>query len=420
MSRHALCILVSLASVCPAADAGAKTTPIDRFEKRVARDPGDSASRVLLARSYLRRLRSEGDHSAARRAEELLREADDIRPDLRGVAPLLAAALAAQHRFADARAIARADWRAGGDIASLAAWADAALELGSYDETRDLMDRLEPHADDPRIAARIARFEEVTGRVDEALRRLTRAVEQVHRSGPLGDRGWYEWRLGTLLLSEGRVDEAETCFQTALACDPEDSEAMVGLARTARASGRRLTSEERFRAALKLRAEPTTMIELGELLLAYGEQHEAEALIEQGLRQMAYESVAYQGIHDRELASWLARLGRDPDRAVELARSEIDHRRDVHTLDTLAWALFQNGELDEAASRIDEAIAIGSTEPAVLYHAGRIHLARGDERGALLIEQAHGRRSSLPIADAMRVVEILESLPPRPDQSISR
>ena len=63
--------------------------------------------------------------------------------------------------------------------------------------------------------------------------------------------------------------------------------------------------------------------------------------------------------------------------ALELARAELDVRQDVYTQDALAWALFRNGKVEEAAAAIEKALSQNSPEPAFHEHAAQIFEAMG-------------------------------------------
>ena len=80
---------------------------------------------------------------------------------------------------------------------------------------------------------------------------------------------------------------------------------------------------------------------------------------------------------NRNLSLALSDLGHRPDRALELARAELKVRQDVYTYDALAWALFQNGKLEEAADAIQRALSQNSPEPSFHDHAARIFEAQG-------------------------------------------
>jgi hypothetical protein len=93
-----------------------------------------------------------------------------------------------------------------------------------------------------------------------------------------------------------------------------------------------------------------------------------------------------RGVYDRVIAQFLADHRLDPERAVDIARAELEERRDVGAHDTLAWALHAAGSDEEAWQASEEALGRGTLDAAFLYHAGVIAASLGedDEAEALL------------------------------------
>jgi len=83
-------------------------------------------------------------------------------------------------------------------------------------------------------------------------------------------------------------------------------------------------------------------------------------------------------VYDRTLALYLAGSGDDPGRALELAQAEIAGRKDVYGYDALAWALLANHRPAEADTAMTTALAFGTHDAKLLYHAGMIAAALGD------------------------------------------
>jgi Flp pilus assembly protein TadD len=57
-------------------------------------------------------------------------------------------------------------------------------------------------------------------------------------------------------------------------------------------------------------------------------------------------------------------------------------RRDVYAHDLLAWALLKNGRPEEARAAIVEALAPGTQDARLFFHAGMIHAALGERAQA--------------------------------------
>ncbi|HET9372757.1 MAG TPA: hypothetical protein VFO19_20980, partial [Vicinamibacterales bacterium] len=76
------------------------------------------------------------------------------------------------------------------------------------------------------------------------------------------------------------------------------------------------------------------------------------------------------------LARFLAERNRRPVDALRLATEAASTRRDIFTLDALAWAQYRNAMLDEAQATIAQALAIGTRDRTIRAHAETIARAR--------------------------------------------
>jgi tetratricopeptide (TPR) repeat protein len=98
---------------------------------------------------------------------------------------------------------------------------------------------------------------------------------------------------------------------------------------------------------------------------------------------LAYaEAVKHGRLSDgRTLAQFYATKNRDIDEAVKLAEAELKVRGGPYTHDAYAWALYRKGSLAEARAASDKALALGTKDAVLLYHAGAIRIAAGDKAG---------------------------------------
>ncbi len=58
--------------------------------------------------------------------------------------------------------------------------------------------------------------------------------------------------------------------------------------------------------------------------------------------------------------------------ALKIVRQQARERRDVRTMDALAWVLFKNGKVQEALQASQQALRLGTKDPLMLYHQGMI------------------------------------------------
>lgn len=340
---------------------------------------------AMLAQSYLARCRETGDLADAARAEQAARRSLQIRTAHNLDAfSVLGQCLLTQHRFSEALQIAQAVLaRRPDERQALYTAAEALMETGEYTAAKRTLEQDPRVYSDPFGRALRARLVEISGRPAQALRELEQAARQAETaiSMPPTTAAWFFVRLGTLHASLGHAELARSSFGRALELFPQDYRAMAGIARLEACRQRwHEAIDWATRAAARVPA-PDTLAILGDAFAGAGRAAEAEkqyALID----SMARLAKAQGAVYDRTRALFLADHRRRLDEAEVLARRELLHRHDIYTYDALAWVCFQRGRLLEADRAIRRAMASGTKDAVLYYHAGRIAAARGDRSRA--------------------------------------
>jgi tetratricopeptide (TPR) repeat protein len=156
-------------------------------------------------------------------------------------------------------------------------------------------------------------------------------------------------------------------------------------------------------AQVALMPAPDDLALMGDLSAALDEPFESERYY--SLAEAAWISDAPD---PARLARFLSDRNRRVDEAVVLARAASADRADIFTADALAWALYRAGHLDEASGAIETALATGSKDRTIRYHAAAIAFARGDRvaAGRFIAEALDGApHFDLVVAPAARALE---------------
>src|SRR5215813_2896837 len=82
----------------------------------------------------------------------------------------------------------------------------------------------------------------------------------------------------------------------------------------------------------------------------------------------------------RTYSLYLATRGQQPETALRLAEEELKVRRDLYTLDALAWAQAAKGEASEAWKTMQSALAMGTVDARLYLHAAAIAAQAGEKR----------------------------------------
>ena len=84
----------------------------------------------------------------------------------------------------------------------------------------------------------------------------------------------------------------------------------------------------------------------------------------------------------RTYSLYLATRGQSPTTALRLAEKEIQERSDVFTHDALAWSLAASGKLQEAQCQMEKALAEGTQDARLFFHAAVIAARAGTQQNA--------------------------------------
>ena len=343
-----------------------------------ARDEGELA-RLLLQRGRL--LASEPD---LREAERHARRSLGLRTAHNGAtAQVLAGALMARHAFAEAREVA--ERMVAVDSSSRSARAmlgEIELELGDYAAARQTFGSLLTVRTDFVVAPRFARWEELNGRpaAAEALFRGALAQAEARHGTPSSQLAWFHWRLGDLALRAGRPDDAHRELARGLAVVPDDPRLLATMARLAAARHRWTEAIDDGERALSRVVDPATLGLLSQVYAAAGDStRSADAL-----KAMAVAVLAQPGPFHRGWSLLLLEQGREVPEVLARARAELATRRDIYGWDLLAWSLYRSGRAAEAVPATERALALGTRDAMLWYHAGMIRLAAGDSAGGRL------------------------------------
>lgn len=358
-------------------DTASSLTEIERvisgLERQVATTP-TSSSLDLLARMQLSRGRITGDASSFARAQNAIEQSLRIAPKNLEGRTLDAEIRYTNHEFATARVLSAAIVKESPrEIAALAVRADAERELGDYRAAANTMRELRRVApDSPSVIVRDARLEFLTGDAVRAVSLAERAERRAEQSGLLGATlSFYPSFRGQLALDTGNYRQAVKHFTRARSIASGDRVASAGLARALAASGKHEAAVELLEDLTDRYPDPTALALLGDLRSKLGDQKGAEdayALVE----AVAELASSNQQIYDRDLATFYANHDRSLAKAVRMARAELKVRKDVYAYDTLAWAEYMTGNYKAAESAIRRALAVGTADARIHFHAGMI------------------------------------------------
>ena len=336
-----------------------------------------------LATALIRRARETGDKSYFQQAAAAVENSRRLQPDNFEAGQAHVALLLGEQKYSQALAEARAlNHRMPDAVLVWGYMAEADAALGDYDaaeQAAQWMMNLRP-GNLPALVCG-ANLREDWGDLDGALDFLSRALQQVP---PLEteETAWILTRMARLELQAGQPEKADPLLEQALKTFPDYYLSLEELAKVRMAEHRYPEAAELVETRNRdFASAQSRNLEARALLLA-GRTAEA------GQKYADFERVARDQIEqfdnaNPELVFYYAGQAHRPSEALRIARLEIERRHDVRTLDAYAWALYVNGQFDEARRQIEKALEVGARDAELYYHAGTIEAAAGAKSAGL-------------------------------------
>ncbi len=367
-------------------EARIRDADIAFYAARAMRDPTGAADLAMVASLYLERGRATGDPSDAVRAERAARKSLANRTARNDRAlSVLSSSLLAQHRFADALVVSKQ--LAAEDTSSVAARSalgEIEMELGRYDSARATFHSLESRSGELAVASRYSRWLELTGHRGAARTALNRALQTAaHTTGmPTEQLAWYWLRLGDLDQRLGSVGVAENDYREGLRLRPDDYRLLSARAHLAAVRNRWDDAISFGERAIAVSLDPATLGTLSDAYAAKGDTARAAEY------QRALETavLSQPGAYHRAWSLFLLDHREHLDAVHAKVRAELRTRRDIYGWDLYAWSLHQRGDNTDARAAMAHALALGTEDGSLLYHAGVIEasLGHGAEAAAYL------------------------------------
>jgi tetratricopeptide (TPR) repeat protein len=282
-------------------------------------------------------------------------------------------ALQSQHRFTEAEAIARELVKQRGLAFDHGLLGDVLVDLGCVEEAARAYQTMLDLRPDPHGYARAAHIRWLKGDVMGAVELMRMAARGV----PANDAestAWMHTQLARYAWQAQLGNEAERSLAAALEVRSTYPPALLLQGRMLIAANKASDAIEPLGAAAMRNPLPEYFWVLSEALRATGRESEARD-IEAKLARSA-------GSDPRTTSLYLATRGEQTRFALSLAQKELGERGDIFTHDAVAWALAANGRYDDAREHMAQALAQGTRDPRLVFHAAVIAARSGQREEA--------------------------------------
>ena len=194
---------------------------------------------------------------------------------------------------------------------------------------------------------------------------------QRNRSG--FQKAWCELQLGYIYFRIGKFDKAEEFYLEAAKSDPKGYQPVEYLAELRAAQDKFDEALALYKRVLEIAPRPELFQEYGDALTA-AKQPDAAKDAYKKADALYRASVEDGNVHYyHHLSGFCADSDKAPADALNWARRDFALRQSPYAFDTLAWALYVNGDFAEASKLMKQALACGIRDPHLFYHASLIY-----------------------------------------------
>ena len=375
----------ALAMLLAAPKASPLRSSIEKAQKAVSEKPDDLRRLEALGRLFIseaRVIHEERGYQLAEIAGRLMEQVEVGNP----LALLLRGhALLTMHRFHDAEELARVLLTKRQDMVDHALLGDALMEQGRIDESLPSYQAMIDAKPCLPSYSRIAHVRWLKGDVDGAIEMMEQAVACGSYRDP-EPMAWCTTRLAFFVWQKGNADAARSLAERAMEIAPNYPQALL-------IKGRVMLAQKDARSAVKALWLAAQQSPLPEVLWALIEAQRAAG--DDAAATIARLSSTGEAGDPRSFAIYLATIGADTDRALDLAKAEMQARRDVFSWDALAWAQYAAGETEAAMISLRKAMAEGTHDARLFLHAAVIARSAKDAQASEWLAQATAMRALL-------------------------
>jgi len=357
---------------------------ISRLQQQIRNGRNLQLGLEQLGWAFVTKARESFDPGFYKLAEQCARCIEKRNPQSQEAMLLRAHVLQNLHRFKESETLARGLVQQRGLSFDYGLLGDALMEQGKLNDAVEAYQRMMNLKPDLRAYARAAHIRWLKGDLTGAIEAMQLAVSAATPQDA-ESAAWVNSRLATYLFYAGKFNEAEQRCALALSLQNNYSPTLLLQGRILLAQSRFREAADALQCAVNLNPLPEYQWTLAEALRIAGKENEAFE-VEAQLRQRGASS------DPRTLALYLATRHESRETALRLARAELDSRSDVFTHDALAWSLAAAGKVNEAWSEMQRALAEGTQDARLFFHAGIIASQVGQSADA---ERWLGKASEL-------------------------
>jgi tetratricopeptide (TPR) repeat protein len=349
------------------------TNEIDFWQKKFNAAPNQISYLSLIASNYATLFEYTGNIKYLYKTESLLTQSNSTyRYSKVSTIRSLARNYISQHRFKEALELANKALAIGeGKKETQKLLFDVQMELGNYPEAVKNLNAIKDMNDFDYLI-RLAKWNDHKGDLDTAITFMEKARDIAERDDSKGLEIWSYSNLGDFYGHAGRIQESYDSYLKTLELDPNYSYALKGIAWIVFSKERNINEANRIIDAIAV-THNTPDFYLLKSQIAQFEGNKTKEVANRNAYFSMMEKNNYGAMYNKYNALIYADDKQTAQKALEIAKIEVDHRPTADSYDLLAWAYLNVGDSKKALEIAQNHVVGKSFEPKVQYHLAMIY-----------------------------------------------
>lgn len=250
---------------------------------------------------------------------------------------------------------------------------DVHMELGNYAQAKDYLTKVKDLSDFGYLI-RLSKWSDHKGDLAAAIKYLEKAQIIAESSQLDKVKQWTYTNLADFYGHDGQIEKSYKNYLKALQLNPDNAYAKKGIAWIVYAHEKNPKEAKRILDKIeKHHQSPNYHLFKAELAEFEGDDEQKNSHLKAYLDEV--NNPKYGDMYNVYTSKLLA--DSNNEKAVELAKIEVQNRPTPMSYDLLAWSYFNTGKKQKALEIIDTFVANKTFEPEAQYHMAKIYKANG-------------------------------------------
>ena len=349
---------------------------ITSFKELLTENPDNADLLIKLSAAYILKANETGDPEYYTLAEESLNKIIKNDPENFPAYAMLGAVYNLRNQFIKASEFALRSLEINPYSSfSNGVLADAQTGLGKYDEAELTIQKMKDKKPDLAAYSRISYIRELKGDTQGAIDTMKIAISSGLPSAEKTAR--CRVQLGDLFYNKGDIETAGQIYGFVVKDFPEYVHGYGAMAKIKMHNNDYPGAIELYNKALEKNLLPEYLISLGDAYALSGNKELADEQYQKAGSLLT--SYKQKGMDtDVEKAQFNADLGIDLKESQEILQKILDNNsQNIKVYDALAWTNYKLGNYEEAEKNIKQALRLGTKNPLMYFHAGKIYEKTG-------------------------------------------